>query len=289
MKVNLSAKPKSTRERDRDAFAPAARHGLYEAIFRRRDVRAFRPDPIPDAVLARVLVAAHHAPSVGFTQPWDFIIVRDLERRRAVKRLFEEERIKNAAQFSGARREKFLALKLEGIIEAPLNIIVTCERERFGPGVLGKTGIADVELYSTCLAVGNLWLAARAEGLGVGWVSILRNREAQAHLRHSAQDRSGRVSLRRLREVLPAPADPRNRGMGPAHTPATPAPFRVVARRGRGSEQRDRADGAPIRYLAKYLPAHQLTAPLRRHFAFAFASKHHRQRRGPTTDPRAAD
>jgi 5,6-dimethylbenzimidazole synthase len=173
----LAAKPKSNWERGHDAFAPAARRGLYEAIFRRRDVRVFRPDPIPNAVLARILVAAHHAPSVGFTQPWDFVIVRDLERRRAVKRLFEQERGKNAAQFSGARREKFLALKLEGILEAPLNLLVTCERERFGSGVLGKTGSADVELYSTCLAIGNLWLAARAEGLGVGWVSILRNRE----------------------------------------------------------------------------------------------------------------
>jgi len=177
VKINLLAKPKSNWKRDRDAFAPAARSGLYEAIFRRRDVRAFRPDPIPDAVLARVLVAAHHAPSVGFTQPWDFIVVRDLERRRAVKRLFEQERGKNAAQFSGDRHEKFLALKLEGILEAPLNLIVTCERERFGPAVLGKTGSADVEIYSTCLAVGNLWLAARSEGLGVGWVSILRNRQ----------------------------------------------------------------------------------------------------------------
>jgi 5,6-dimethylbenzimidazole synthase len=159
------------------AFAPAARRGLYEAIFRRRDMREFLPDPVPDEVLARVLISAHHAASVGFTQPWDFIIVRDLERRRAVKRVFDEERLKNAAQFDGARREKFLSLKLEGILDAPLNLLVTCEPERFGPGVLGKVSIADVEIYSTCLAVENLWLAARAEGLGVGWVSIIRNRD----------------------------------------------------------------------------------------------------------------
>jgi 5,6-dimethylbenzimidazole synthase len=165
------------RGHQRDAFPPALRRGLYEAIFRRRDVRAFRPDPVPDEVLARVIVAAHHAASVGFTQPWDFILVRDRERRREVHRIFEHERSRNAAQFSGARRAKFLSLKLEGILEAPLNIIVTCHRDRFGPGVLGKVGFADVELYSTCLAVGNLWLAARAEGLGVGWVSIIRNRD----------------------------------------------------------------------------------------------------------------
>lgn len=161
--------------RERHAFAAELRRGLYEAIFRRRDVREFLPSQIPDEVLARVLIAAHHAASVGFTQPWDFIIVRDLEPRCEVKRIFEEERVRNAAQFAGARREKFLSLKLEGILEAPLNLIVTCEPGRFGPGVLGKVSITDVEVYSACLAVENLWLAARAEGLGVGWVSILRN------------------------------------------------------------------------------------------------------------------
>jgi len=158
-----------------DALPPRLRRGLYEAIFRRRDIRAFRRDPVPDEILARLIVAAHHAASVGFTQPWDFILVRDLERRREVHRMFERERLKNAAQFTGARRGKFLSLKLEGILEAPLNLIVTCEPGRFGPGVLGKVAIREVEAYSTCLAVANLWLAARAEGLGVGWVSILRN------------------------------------------------------------------------------------------------------------------
>ncbi|HUO05867.1 MAG TPA: 5,6-dimethylbenzimidazole synthase [Candidatus Binataceae bacterium] len=161
--------------RDPHAFADALKRGLYEAIFRRRDIRGFTSDPISDEVLARVLTAAHHAPSVGFTQPWDFVAVRDIERRRRVRAVFEEEREKNAAQFTGARREKFLSLKLEGILEAPLNLIVTCTPERFGPGVLGKTSIREVEIYSSCLAVENLWLAARAEGLGVGWVSILRN------------------------------------------------------------------------------------------------------------------
>lgn len=170
----MESNPKA-RIDDSNRLPLAIRRGLYETIFRRRDMREFRPDPIPDGVLARVLVAAHHAASVGFTQPWDFIIVRDLERRREVKRVFEEERLRNAAQFTGRRRDKFLSLKLEGIIEAPLNLIVTCEPDRFGPGVLGKTAIEEVEIYSTCLAVENLWLAARAEGLGVGWVSIVRN------------------------------------------------------------------------------------------------------------------
>lgn len=160
---------------NRHAFTDALKRGLYEAIFRRRDIREFLPDPVPDDVLARVLIAAHHAASVGFTQPWDFIVVRDAERRRRIKHVFEEERQKNAAEFSGERREKYLSLKLEGILEAPLNLIVTCKPDRFGPAVLGKTSIRDVEIYSACLAVENLWLSARAEGLGVGWVSILRN------------------------------------------------------------------------------------------------------------------
>ena len=151
------------------------RRGLYETVFRRRDIREFLPDPIPDEILARVLVAAHHAGSVGFTQPWNFLIVKDLRRRRLIKRVFEEEREINAAQFDPDRQAKFRSLKLEGILEAPVNLIVTCERGHFGPGVLGRTAIEDVEIYSTCLAIQNLWLSARAEGLGVGWVSILRN------------------------------------------------------------------------------------------------------------------
>jgi len=164
-------------QRGRHALAAQYQRGLYEAIFRRRDIREFLPDPLPDEVMARILVAAHHAASVGFTQPWDFIIVRDLNRRREIKRMFERERTKNARQFSGERRQKFLELKLEGILESPLNLIVTCEPDRGGPGVLGKVSMREVEVYSTCLAVGNLWLAARAEGVGVGWVSILRDDE----------------------------------------------------------------------------------------------------------------
>src|SRR5208337_4357392 len=160
---------------NRHAFADALKRGLYEAVFRRRDIREFISDPIPDDVLARVLIAAHHAASVGFTQPWDFVIIRDLERRRRVVESFDEERIKNANQFTGERRDKFLSLKLEGILESPLNLLVTCTPGRSGPGILGKTSIRDVEIYSACLAVENLWLAARAEGLGMGWVSIMRN------------------------------------------------------------------------------------------------------------------
>jgi 5,6-dimethylbenzimidazole synthase len=171
----MDSKPQANNEADFNRLPLEVRRGLYETIFRRRDMREFRPDPVPDEALARLLMAAHHAGSVGFTQPWDFVIVRDMAVRREVKRLFEEERLHNAEQFSGKRRDKFLSLKLEGIVDSALNLIVTCEPDRFGPGVLGKTAIREVEIYSTCLAIENLWLAARVEGLGVGWVSILRN------------------------------------------------------------------------------------------------------------------
>ena len=147
---------------------------LYEAIRSRRDIRSFRPDPVPDEILWRILDSTHHAPSVGYMQPWNFVLLRSLETRRAVKALFEEENAKAAGRYTGARRELYDSLKLEGILESPLNLCVTCDRER-GGAVLGRNSIFDTDLFSTCCAVQNLWLAARAEGVGVGWVSILDN------------------------------------------------------------------------------------------------------------------
>ena len=155
------------------AFPSAWRRGVYEAIAQRRDMRAFEPDPIPPETLARVLGAAHQAGSVGFMQPWSFIVVGDLETRRAIRAHVERERLRAAEAFTGARRAQYLSYKLEGILDAPLNVCVTCDRERNGPAVLGRHTIRDTDVYSTCGAVQNLWLAARAEGLGVGWVSVL--------------------------------------------------------------------------------------------------------------------
>lgn len=162
---------------DDGEFSPEAKQGLYAAILGRRDVRSFRPDPVPDDVLVRVLEAAHHAPSVGFMQPWDFILIRDTETRRYVKDLSDRERRAAACFFDGPRRDKYLSMKLEGIMDAPLNLCITCDPTRGGPQVLGRGSIPETDVYSTCLAVQNLWLAARAEGVGVGWVSILRNAE----------------------------------------------------------------------------------------------------------------
>ncbi len=155
-------------------FSDAERHGLYRAIRERRDVRSqFLPDPIPPEVLARLLRAAHHAPSVGFMQPWDFIVIESLEVRQEVKAIFERENQNAAENYAGEQAVLYRRLKLEGIIESPINLCITCDRSRGGPQVLGRNTILETDLFSVCLAVQNLWLAARAEGIGVGWVSIL--------------------------------------------------------------------------------------------------------------------
>ena len=162
-------------------FNHAEQHGLYRAIYERRDVRSqFLPDPIPVEVLARLLHAAHHAPSVGFMQPWDFIVIDDPAIKGQVKGLFDEANSQAAARFATEQEEKaslYRRLKLEGIMESPLNLCITCDRQRGGPTVLGRTSILEMDLFSACLAVQNLWLAARAEGIGIGWVSILDNQQ----------------------------------------------------------------------------------------------------------------
>jgi len=164
------------------AFAESWREGVYQAVYRRRDVRHFRPDPVPPDVLARVLDAAHHAPSVGFMQPWNFVIIADRATRQQVQALYERERLAAAQFFDEPRRSHYLSLKLAGILDAPLNLCVTCDPTRAGPTVLGRNSVPETDVYSTCCAVQNLWLAARAEGLGVGWVSILKLPQLRAIL-----------------------------------------------------------------------------------------------------------
>jgi 5,6-dimethylbenzimidazole synthase len=155
-------------------FSDDVRAAVYGTILSRRDVRGqFRPDPVPDAVLSRLLIAAHHAPSVGFMQPWSFIVIKSLETKTRIKALFEKAQAEATAMFAGEKRETYRNLKLEGIVESPVNLCITCDRDRAGPVVLGRTHFPQMDLYSTVCAVQNLWLAARAEGLGVGWVSIL--------------------------------------------------------------------------------------------------------------------
>jgi 5,6-dimethylbenzimidazole synthase len=158
-------------------FSAEERAAVYRAIFERRDCRHFLPDPLPDEIITRLLLAAHHAPSVGFMQPWNFLLVRSREVRSKIKEAFERENADAAAKFDGERSEKYRSLKLEGILESPLNLCVTCDRTRHGPVVLGRTIQPEMDLYSTVCAVQNLWLAARAEAVGVGWVSIIDPRD----------------------------------------------------------------------------------------------------------------
>ncbi|MCG8918802.1 5,6-dimethylbenzimidazole synthase [Actinokineospora sp. PR83] len=148
---------------------------VYEVISRRRDVRAeFTGAPLDEGTLHRVLSAAHAAPSVGMTQPWDFVLVRDAGTRAEFHRHVHTERARFAAGLSGERAATFDRIKIDGILESTLSVVVGYDPERGSPAVLGRHAIADAGLYSVCLAIQNLWLAATAEGLGVGWVSFYR-------------------------------------------------------------------------------------------------------------------
>ncbi|WAL66988.1 5,6-dimethylbenzimidazole synthase [Amycolatopsis cynarae] len=148
---------------------------FYDVLMRRRDVRAeFTGAPIPGDVLNRVLTAAHAAPSVGLTQPWDFVLVSDHDTRSAFREHVLAEREVFAQSLPDEKNETFARIKIEGILESSLGIVVTYDPERGSPAVLGRHAIADAGLYSVCLAIQNLWLAATAEELGVGWVSFYR-------------------------------------------------------------------------------------------------------------------
>ena len=159
-----------------NSFVDCEREGLYKAIYARRDVRSnFIDRDIPDHILAQILKAAHHAPSVGYSQPWDFILIKDYANRLLVKNSFINEREKSISLLKGdkERQKLYLRLKLEGIVESAINICVTYDPTKFGPFVLGRTSVPETGVYSVCCAIQNLWLAARVEGIGVGWVSIL--------------------------------------------------------------------------------------------------------------------
>lgn len=162
------------------AFDDADRAAVYRAIETRRDVRSqFTQRPIDDATLLRLLTAAHHAPSVGLSQPWNFIVVRSDDVKRQVQAAFARANDEAQAMFPENRRALYSSLKLEGIVTAPVSLCVTCDHSRGGPVVLGRTHQPQMDVYSTVCAVQNLWLAARAEGIGVGWVSIFRPKDVE--------------------------------------------------------------------------------------------------------------
>jgi nicotinate-nucleotide--dimethylbenzimidazole phosphoribosyltransferase len=154
---------------------------VHRVIADRRDIRRFRPDPVPDDVLERVLAAAHRAPSVGLMQPWRLIVIRGAEPRIAIRDVAARERLRQADRFD-ERARQFLDQKIEGIVEAPLGVCVCCHHGTPGEEILGRGTIPETDVYSTACAIQNLWLAARAEGLGVGWVSFYRLADLRAIL-----------------------------------------------------------------------------------------------------------
>ena len=189
------------------ALPPADVDALYRVVAQRRDVRTgFRPDPVDDEVLTRVLSAAHQGPSVGLSQPWDFILLRDREVRQRVQRLAQAQQEVFAAGLPGPRARAFRALKVEAILDTPVNIVVTCDPTRGGRHVLGRHAQPQVAAYSAACAVQNLWLAARAEGLGVGWVSFFDERELAGTLGLPAHlDVIAYLCLGHVEEFPPAP------------------------------------------------------------------------------------
>jgi 5,6-dimethylbenzimidazole synthase len=155
-------------------FNEVEREAVYRVISERRDVRrGFLDVPLPENVLDRLLAAAHSAPSVGLMQPSRFIVIRDSGVRKAVHEIFEAANKQASASYTGEQCEHYSDLKLEGILEAPQNLCILCDPESKRGHGLGRHTMPETALYSTVCAIQNLWLAARSEGVGVGWVSIL--------------------------------------------------------------------------------------------------------------------
>lgn len=161
-----------------EAYEPAVRDAVHRVIRERRDIRnGFRSDPIPHDVLLRVLEAAHTAPSVGHSQPWDFVVIRSEKTREKMHELAMLQREAYAKSLPKGRARQFRELKIEAILDTPVNIVVTADPTRGGRHTLGRHTQPQMAPYSSALAVENLWLAARAEGLGVGWVSFFDERQ----------------------------------------------------------------------------------------------------------------
>jgi nicotinate-nucleotide--dimethylbenzimidazole phosphoribosyltransferase len=172
------AEPEPPRGPAAPGYEDAMREAVHQVMRERRDIRnGFRPDPVPHEVLLRVLEAAHTAPSVGYSQPWDFVVIRSSETRRKMHALAERQREAYADSLPKGRAKQFKEIKIEAILDTPVNIVVTADRTRGGRHTLGRHTQPQMAPYSAALAVENLWLAARAEGLGVGWVSFFDEEE----------------------------------------------------------------------------------------------------------------
>ena len=168
-----SRRPPRPRDPDVDPTAPV--RDFYDVVHRRRDVRSeFSGEPIDREVLSRILGAAHAAPSVGLTQPSDYIVITDDNVRQSFAAHVQGERAVFESTLVGDAAARFANIKIDGVLEASLSVVVTYDASRGAPHVLGRHAIADAGLYSTCLAIENLWLACAAEGWGLGWVSFYR-------------------------------------------------------------------------------------------------------------------
>lgn len=162
-------------------FSAAEIAAVYRAIEERRDIRHFLPGPVAPAVLQRLLEAAHHAPSVGFMQPWRFLRITDPALRAELYRLVEQER-QCTAHAMGEREDEFMRLKVEGLRECG-EVLVAALMDRREEHVFGRRTLPEMDLASVACAIQNLWLAARAEGLGVGWVSMFDPQQLREALR----------------------------------------------------------------------------------------------------------
>lgn len=159
------------------AFDDATVSALHAVLGARRDVRRYRPDPVPPALLRQVLAAGHQAPSVGHSQPWRFIVVSEQATRDRAALLADRERLRQADLLTPDRRARLLDLQLEGIREAPVGVVVACDRRAPAAGVLGRATFPDADMWSCACAIQNIWLAARAAGLGLGWVTLFQPAE----------------------------------------------------------------------------------------------------------------
>ncbi len=152
------------------SFSDAEISAVYKAIALRRDMRHFRAGHVPEDQLMRLLAAAHYAPSVGFMQPWRFIRITDATLRRAIHALIEQERIQTARAL-GEREDDFMRLKVEGVLDCA-EVLVAALMDGRERHLFGRRTLPEMDLASVACAIQNLWLAARAEGLGLGWVSL---------------------------------------------------------------------------------------------------------------------
>ncbi|MFM9278598.1 5,6-dimethylbenzimidazole synthase [Paenibacillus jiagnxiensis] len=158
-------------------FSEQEKEALYKVIYTRRDIRTFLDKPVPEDLIPKILHAAHHGPSVGFMQPWNFILVTGEETKARLAWAADKERRALAIHYEDQKQEQFLSLKVEGIMQAPLTICVTCDPTRGGSHVLGRNSIPETDVMSTACAIQNMWLAACVEGLALGWVSFYKKND----------------------------------------------------------------------------------------------------------------